>query len=1721
MKVKKNLLRLLLVGGIVFFMGFPVKAAFVNIDDEYGEITSEIDEKYKFWLGRVNGNTLVNNYKPRRGSGFDEGGGGIGTGGGSGGSGGSGNGSGTEEGSGSGSGSGNGGSEEGGSTGNGRYSYASFQDVLMGDITGIYKDENGYWISYESYVQFVDNIDMTLGIAYPMYMKIMDGGADVMIKNSVDRQYSSKEYRDMFLYNVSDATAHDELQSNLFLDKQPIPFLYEYDEEGKLKKKINLFTYSEFMYWGISSTGVVEIDNYNNLDSIAEAHDFEDFSAASNPSNWSIMHKVGRNNWNDVGASYDGYGFPFSRSKIQSMSGQTINGGGTPFRNLKVIGQILGIDSLNNQKLWDKSAGIDSSSRMMFNTNELIAAMIAKTETVTIDENSNFAELFSLASLGVSTNEFHSLFLTVDGQNATPRWVWGCSPGVAGSFANSLEWGRDVTPDSNFSLQSYLRRWSGSSFEMNSNTAVFPNSANQEYLNPSLTASARKNGIKTYIIVNQIYPEFMNEAFRRGVGTTYAKSIEELNTLAETNYSAWFSCLTEQADWFFEKFAVSNFCTAGEGCTVGIAKNSTYYSAVSVARSIPVEVEVVTPISDLVLSNEKNEKKKYNMLNTITWSTNESTNSYGLPTNGWEITSYVSDEPNVGLDENNTIDKDYETGNHQYSTSIYVGRIPNMIGLKETERKPLKLSDFSVVATSDYNEDNFVPSIDSNIGGKDYLYQLKGTAQEILENAFRMFIMDNNPTYISRTFSRGTDARLYAQPVRYKIPEGEITNFSGKEVIPMSAWTQVTNLNTEIPEGAIIEYKLDYKLPSANSIRQEMNLETGFSLYNKGSWWDDYQTVLNSNVSFDIISKNDTAYEQNIFTENDFTKMRVIKPKVRDMYISKVEIYRSDKSTPIITKEAGRSETGFCKLNSEGLSVEEIVIPKSIIKELQVNQNTGQYTADLYVKIYYNYHGKNDIPPIGQWAKINVNNGFSGVVKDVNATTVNGYSAINDGSNISCMKIELNKVMLNENKDKMLVISVPVGENNECRKDWEIVKILIENESTNKDNEVLDIMLVDSSLVNESGDTSIYRGGSYNLLAQTIAYEPSKNYYLLVAVRRKQPTDMMWDESKKNGSLDGTLCITYEKNGEPHIQILSAPNVTGNYRWGEGKQLGYSKSNSNCFCKVGDVMYYKFSVGNNVKELDVTAFYRVGDDISSESVDYEDFLLLNNSWREIWETQENPNFVLDIVDGQANVQKYKTVTAGGLCPSTPEIIYPYLEFTVAQTNPNAIGSWSPRVHVTMNGKAPKSVSGLSYMGNGVGVITFNGGDTSERTIYAQWDELPIYWGIDSSNNKTYTMNPHINYGCCLNVPNEITQQDNHKEWRFTTNLNCDLVEENIEPSCCIFALRRNQDARVFYGAGKIYYWDTQFKWTHQNTYRDEAVNVKPREHLMNCPCVSKYETIHNSDGTTSKILIEYREHEHCYCFCTVEYDGPNNNKIYWRSRDIGYSKYYERFEIHIMVESSAHGLRDIAGGATRIYDGETFRFWFETVYESNRDSLPITLHEPFSQPFTTGLGGQGCFPCNILTRYPDYVEDIIGPNTVDIKVSGTSYYDTEKYNITPDAVLDGRNVHKHYAWYPIPDDIFVQDNQVVAQIINLYICVYDFLGYTSDSGIFDGGVMPGYAWETREKQAYCDATTGTIVILPSRTYIGSSQEEEGLDGQGVLNDGDSDSSLVDGDVWIY
>ena len=598
--------------------------------------------------------------------------------------------------------------------------------------------------------------------------------------------------------------------------------------------------------------------------------------------------------------------------------------------------------------------------------------------------------------------------------------------------------------------------------------------------------------------------------------------------------------------------------------------------------------------------------------------------------------------------------------------------------------------------------------------------------------------------------------------------------------------------------------------------------------------------------------------------------------------------------------------------------------------------------------------------------------------------------------------------------------------------------------------------------------------------------------------------------------------MEYVKNGVTYTKILTAPNCTSSLRWGNGKVLGYSKSNPDCFSKAGDIMYYVINIGSNVKSLDVTASFRMGDKIPSASVDYEDYAPVNNSWSEQWESSKYPDFICTITDGQENIIKQAKTNSA----PAPEIIVPWVTLNIAQLNANYEGNTTTYVHVYRDdGKIPESIVGaVSYMGNGKAAVSFGSGASEIMELKATFSEEKKAYTCNGSSNKTYKISAHINYNCCMRDATEINFNNNLDVHYYTINMSYDCTPTDTITPACVMGELRNSDAKKIYGLGEKYEWDVKFKWYQQNQDQNDATNIK--YHIPVCDCKSyNVPDGTDSEGNTIYRRVEVLTYDCCHCYCSKSSSGQNNGVSKWRNADMGLGLYYEYHDLRIKCWSSAHGERDISSGSTTVYTGEDFKFWFEALYVSNRDDLPESPYYPYEQPYETGNGGQGCFKCNILSRSPS-VYNVEGPTTVRIQVSGTAGYNIDRIYNSPQYYYSNSKVNKHFKWTTFNGKIHSERTNVNQKIM-LSISSYDFKGHYYDSYFSADGSgsdvgKKAYAWWDRDSHVFCGTRTATIYLRPSKTYLGSDvgSGSSGLDGEGVLSSGEGDA-WVDGDTWVY
>lgn len=1098
---------------------------------------------------------------------------------------------------------------------------------------------------------------------------------------------------------------------------------------------------------------------------------------------------------------------------------------------------------------------------------------------------------------------------------------------------------------------------------------------------------------------------------------------------------------------------------------------------------------------------------------------------------------------NLKLDAESNLGKSFDENpeNVHFNTSVYVGRIP-----EANPEQKLYVGDIQVLAKSSYNQfelkndgtiDEFNASEDLDAGARANIamYSADGKANSILGGYFSGFYTDFNTQVLFKIYN-GSTRNYYAQNIlQVKATPTAILKASGigiggynysdyPEFGPnalnyhsISGSKSGVSSSTEVAPGDVVQFELDYRIPNSTTLQviSELNMTTT-TLLETGAWYQDYGQILTADVDYWIVPSytNDAVSkftEVNKNTNNDWVKMRINVPLMDNIYFTHANVcggVSMDSGDARVT-EVGGLEVGY---SPQGGTTYEFEV------NLSPGPGTTHYNnTDIYVTCNWRYWSKGrtsgDVSNLkNNYNFINYYNGFKLKSGKLYANDVKGNGNSRDmylKDKRPDLTVSPNSDILNAAKDKSLRLQVPRNGCNDYTKDWEIIIVKFVN-IPEKDNAVIDLVLEKGGTT--YGNVSRYQGNQHE--AQVIPSElSSANLYAVI--KRLAPRDITtWEEtSYKTGKAECHFQITVDDG-------KSMREVPGSLFTGSiGGYRGIALAD---FDKTTECIIYKTIISGPFSYLSATANYRNKDCC----YDREDINMGNNYWSEIWESSKNPNFVMDIVDGQANVQQSRTYHYCGskpACNLEDTEVTPYLIVEVAQDNPNAKDTYNTRFHVDMSGRNPIKASGHgSYLGSGNVSVTFSGGDTSSKQFYIEWAPMIISRGTNSSRNKTYVMKPYINYGSVRDITSETYILDNIKEWRWTANITCNYIEDCPIDDCCVFAYRKVREAKSFKGAGYTYYWDVVFRWS-QNTHDQYAYYNQFVPHYWCIQCGSK--TIKDSEGNTIA-WIPGPGHMHCPCYCRCINGGPalNNGQNWWRNgggygyRGLGEGRYYETWNLAIMVDSSAHGERSI--GTTYIYDGEDFIWWYETWYSTNRGNQPDAPYYPQVQPYDTKQGGTGHCTCNYLHRKPD-ARDITGPKYVDISCSGTQDYDYFYDEIGPHA--GGGWLNKHFYWYPVPDRIFVEDNQIVCQVIKLYICVYDFHGhkYDTTNDYLGGQLPPGYNWyKNGMTQSYCDSKTGTIIICPSRTYIGSAMATEGLDASsGGLNENDS-GIIPDGDVWV-
>lgn len=1176
----------------------------------------------------------------------------------------------------------------------------------------------------------------------------------------------------------------------------------------------------------------------------------------------------------------------------------------------------------------------------------------------------------------------------------------------------------------------------------------------------------------------------------------------------------------------------------------------------------PYTVGGTTALSELVNSqvDKSSTWEQYDINSKIIW-------------NGGTALALAKGDANTMEIESSNLElaKAYERNSEDivYKTIAFVGRTP-----ESDPKLKVSTSDFKLLATpiyNNFNAVNFDPSLDINYSSRMSMHTASkdGSAAETLQGYFNMFQTSYNTNilfnvyksdmpydYRSTTFQsiKGmlcAKQELDPESLKNYKPEDYIDNganttgYSGLKPLTGSFETAVEG--TEMKPGDVVAYAFNYKIPNDNTIKNELaknatTLASAMSILTEGDWYTSYGTIMMVDLNFDLVPAHDSLENWskiNSNTKNDFNRMRIIPPVMKNIFFTDAEVYLDGNKyanySPSVKTLDGMPYT----LGNGSTREASFTVPAEAI----LAGNTGgtdDYSADnVYLNVNWRFWSRGiqaSEVPIDSYNYVDYSNSFSQQSSSTanynDGSKVNGYrtgwtpfEGFYEVSLKPDPKLELNfnTSILNSSKIKTISASVPQNSSNQYRQDWEIVDLTIEVPT--KDNAAVDMVLVDSG-GNIIGDQNVKRGGSQDIQMVNQKYA---NTTLYCVVQRVEP-NIKFDEFGKGfnfaGENIGKLELTLNGNKEGTIYLNSNKLITSSIP-------GYIGKSISNFVNPGDFLVFKHSFSGEVKSLDAHFSYR---NDSTINYDFEDSEIANNSWYESWICSEYPDFTLDITDGTADITEY--------------IDYePWVNITVKQVNEfytQVANTYVKAYMQRMTSSAaapmmyPEKVEGnVQYLGTGQIAVSLNGVD--EQSFRVVWKQKKLYdeyknrldakcnnkpymgdLGIDSVNNLNVVVadinRTHVTHN------NEIIKDNNsdkHK-WneRFpqitcpTTIIVCDTLNpvngcKNVVP------------------LGQKYNWDVKFKWTQSSADRTAARNVY--KHTFGCDCPSIYTYVPTFDPITGeqngqeKILVQRIIHEHCNCYCMNQGNAQNNNVSAWRNRDLHLGMYWEYHDLKIKINTSSKGIRDITNGRAVVYNDEEMRFWFEAIYESNRNEEPDSPKYPFDQPYVEYGGGLGCHPCNILSRTSG-LTDVAGPKEVVIKISGSKTLSGTFHFKNPSSPIKNGLVSKHYR-FDTMDTAIVIPKDTVMQVIHLSLKSQLFRGhYTDSTNTPDGNnaYIPAYAWKNRLNMCFCGEVTAEIVIVGPSKYLLGSELPLGMDSNNSSNaDGNTGVVDLDEDTWMY
>ena len=484
---------------------------------------------------------------------------------------------------------------------------------------------------------------------------------------------------------------------------------------------------------------------------------------------------------------------------------------------LKIYTQQEGIDKIFSGLVsgsaasrvgWQKLIRKDALDSKLLNAEALMLDIYDRVGDERITQK-NILSLYNTAIENYRT-DVPSAFISIDGQNFFPRYVFGAVP-TSLLCSSDCCFTRDVTPNNAFSESSSLSgrlNTSLSQLHSNSLTRMFG-----DYGNVLYKSAIDEDKIKSMLVIIQVQPGIFTACVSHNAeltkmlgGSQGANALKKLNEIGATDRDLWKKIILRFGDYMLSHCLLDNLPSNGWSSSSSWLTNSgKYYELISFGLSIIPESKPVEKKEDLVLSNSYNHSLDTTIQaegTTLLYSSSRPVIDWTpLITNGLDLsglgkggksipeeveTTKIKNQPayfdiytgakglssgkltqdshNIASIGNNNSDvKAFAEGvnsnsdKHAFRTVFFVGRIP-----EANKTTTVSINDFTPTVFARYNAFDIVydAGFDDNYNARNTLSielpESKGTALNLLSSSISYFSTDyDGNSLVQNYYSKG------------------------------------------------------------------------------------------------------------------------------------------------------------------------------------------------------------------------------------------------------------------------------------------------------------------------------------------------------------------------------------------------------------------------------------------------------------------------------------------------------------------------------------------------------------------------------------------------------------------------------------------------------------------------------------------------------------------------------------------------------------------------------------------------------------------------------------------------------------------------------------------------------------------------------------------------------------------------------------------------------